>query len=176
MRFYAFALILFASFLLAASCGPFQRLDKRSKLIAVSKEGIIRGANFDIGPDSVKKIEGIAPAIEQDRFLSYSFAPDNFPQETLKVDYLFNVDNQLDFIAIDYRTNDDEAIKDITNNLRDFFRKRFGDGRVDELGWSTWDFKDTIGVPGNVEIILINETDPAYKGVKVDLVKYFEGE
>jgi hypothetical protein len=90
---------------------------------------------------------------------------------------MFNSDNQLDIIAIDYKTNDQEGLKDITENLREFFQKRYGEGRQDELGWNTWDFKDTTtAIPGTIEIVLLIENDPDYQGVKLELVKYFEEE
>jgi hypothetical protein len=170
--------LLWMALLLAfSSCNQFQRLDKRSKLIAASKEGVIRGVNFDISPDSVKKLETLTPDIDQDGFLSYSLIPKDFPNDTLKVDYMFNSDNQLDIIAIDYKTNDQEGLKDITENLREFFQKRYGEGRQDELGWNTWDFKDTTtAIPGTIEIVLLIENDPDYQGVKLELVKYFEEE
>ncbi len=176
MKLKGLGLIVLAFIMVSASCGPFQMLDKRSKIIAASKGGIIRGASFDISPDSVKAIEKIAPTIDQDGYLSYTILPEDFPSETLKVDYMFNIDNQLDIIAIDYRTKDEKAIQQITDNLKKFFQKRHGDGRTDELGWNTWDIKDTIGNKGTIEIVLLSENDPDYQGVKLELVKYFEGE
>lgn len=176
MKLKGLGLIVLAFILVSASCGPFQMLDQRSKLIAANKTGVIRGATFDISPDSVKALEKLTPTIDQDGYLSYTIVPEDFPTETLKVDYMFNADNRLDIIAIDYRTKDEKAIQQIANNLKGLFVKRYGNGRTDELGWSTWDVKDTIGQPGSIEIVLLSENDPDYQGVKLELVKYFEGE
>lgn len=163
--------------MLLVSCDQFQKLDKRSKLIAASKEGVIRGINFDISQDSVRKLETLSPTVDEDGFLSYSLVPEEFPNDTLKVDYMFNRDNQLDIIAIDYKTNDQEGLKEISENLRGLFQKRYGKGRTDELGWNTWDFKDSSTVvPGTIEIVLLVENDPEYQGVKLELVKYFDEE
>jgi hypothetical protein len=89
---------------------------------------------------------------------------------------MFNADNLLDIIAIDYKTKDIKAINEINDNLKKYFAKHYGEGREDDLGWSIWDFQDTIGLPGTVEIVLLTENDPDYQGVKLELVKYFDGE
>lgn len=160
-----------------ASCGPFQKLDERSKIIAASKEGVIRGVNFDISQDSVRKLETLSPMVDEEGFLSYSLIPTEYPDDTLKVDYMFNSDNQLDIIAIDYKTNSKEGLNEITENLRGLFQKRYGEGRKDELGWNTWNYNDSTNtIPGTVEIVLLIENAPQYQGVKLELVKYFADE
>lgn len=176
MKINGIGLVILAFILASASCGPFQTLDSRSKLIAARKDGLIRGATFDISPDSIKKLEQVIPVIDQETYVGYSFVHEDYPTETLRVDYMFNEDKRLDIIAIDYRTHDVKAIKEINENLRWYFQKQYGDGRKDEYGWSIWDFKDTIGLPGTIEIVLLSENNPDYQGVKLELVKYFEGE
>ncbi len=176
MKIRGIGLLILAWILVSASCGPFQKLDSRSKLIAARKDGLIRGVTFDISPDSIKRLEDTQPTIDKAGYLRYSFVPEDYPNDTLKVDYMFNEKERLDIIAIDYLTKDTEAIKEINENLKGYFKNKYGDGRQDQRGWSIWDFKDTIGLPGTVEIVLLIENDPDYQGVKLEMVKYFEGE
>lgn len=176
MKIHGYGLIVLAFIMVSASCGPFQKLDDRSQLIAARHGGLIRGATFDISPDSVKRLEGVEPIIDQESYVGYLFVHKDYPTETLKVDYMFNADNLLDIIAIDYKTTDVKAIGEINNNLKNYFVKLYGDGRQDDLGWTIWDFKDSTGLPGTVEIVLLTENAPNYQGVKLELVKYFEGE
>ena len=176
MKYSGLGLVILALILIAGSCSPFQMMDKRSKVLAANKEGVIRGMYFDLPIDSVKKLEMLPLIEEQPDYLRYIMIPEDFPQDTLEVEYIFNGDLILDFIAINYRTPEDDDIKDMTGNLKEFFEDKYGSCRQDELGWHTWDLKDTIGIPGTIEIVLKSETQPEYKGVKLELVKYFAGE
>jgi len=168
----AFSLLAFFS-----ACNDFKHLSKRGKLMVKNKHKMFRGLDFDMPLTEVKKSEGTQPDMEYPDYLRYRFAADSIaPGESLEVEYFFNKKDQLDLIIAFYNLTDTEEIKPLADELKRYLERDYGRPAQDEFGWYHWQFDDKTGEKGTVEINLAGETEEGYKGVELELTKYYEYE
>lgn len=163
--------------LLFASCKDFEDFNPHTKFILKSEEMMFRGIQFDKDKGAIKEAEQVAPEEEFPDYVRYLLSFEDNKDYTLDLEYFFNNDNRLDMIIAYYSLKTEEEQSLVFDELTREFTKRFGPGEEDELGWYTWKFKDQIGVPGQIEIILNTEkNDENGLGIDVELVKYYDFE
>lgn len=159
------------------ACSSFDRMGEDGKTLIASKEGLFRGLNMDISPTAVKQHETADLFEESEFYLGYQIV-DEETGKHLEIEYSFNNDNMLDFIATFYHLPNEKAANDLTNTLRKYLTDKHGSSKEDELGWYTWQIKDIQGEPGTIEIVLLTDIDNATKeyGVDLEMVKYYDQE
>ncbi|HXH18990.1 MAG TPA: hypothetical protein VNJ07_07885, partial [Chitinophagales bacterium] len=96
--------------------------------------------------------------------------------ESLEVEYFFNKNDQLDLIIAFYNLTDSTQLHPLAGELRRYFERKFGRARQDEMGWYHWELDDRTGEKGAIEISLTGETEEGYRGIELELSKYYEHE
>lgn len=163
--------------LLFISCKDFEDFNPHTKFILKNEEMVFRGVEFDKDKSVVLEKESGEPVEEFPDYLHYKYNFEENKKQQLELEYFFNSDNRLDMIIAYYKLKDEAEQSLVFDELIREFTKRFGPGEKDELGWYTWKFKDQLGIPGQVEIILNTEKDDANAfGVDLELVKYYDFE
>lgn len=163
--------------LMVSSCKPFDRLNDQAKDWLKTDEGYFRGISFDVGPEDVQKTEDALVTEAGEYYLSYEIVPDR-QGEHIEIEYSFNNDKKLDFIATYYMLPDAESVESVTKSVKAFLDKKYGKGKEDELGWHIWEIKDNSGEPGTIEIVMNSDIDMAGNsyGVDMEMVKYYDYE
>ncbi|MDX2002157.1 MAG: hypothetical protein SFW35_06985 [Chitinophagales bacterium] len=173
MRSYTLFLLIAVLF---SSCDSFWLKDKHTRAVLKSEKGFIRGVEFDMTKEQVKKIEKDTLVEESERFLGYVNEL-NKGKDHLQVEYFFNEKNQLDQIMINYYLNEEDDVQDLIADLTEYFNKKIGPGKKDEAGWNIWNYEDKKGAPGNVDILLFRKLDNTYgRIVDLEIVKYYNWE
>lgn len=159
------------------ACSSFDRMGEDGKVLIASKEGFFRGLNMDVSPTVVKQHETADLYEESEFYLGYQIV-DEANAKHLEIEYSFNNDNMLDFIATFYHLPTEKAANDLTQSLKNYLTDKHGPSKEDELGWYTWQVKDTQGEPGTIEIVLLTDIDNANGeyGVDLEMVKYYDQE
>lgn len=163
--------------MLLASCTSFDRLSDPAKDWLKTDEGFFRGMSFDMSPAEVQQLEQAIVTEAGEFYLSYEVVPER-QGEHIEIEYSFNNDKKLDFIATYYMLASAEAVQDLTQTVKVYLDKKYGKGKEDELGWHTWEVRDDKGEPGVVEIVLNSDIDMAEGdyGVDMEMVKYYDYE
>lgn len=177
MRLGKICIALLTMTALLQACSPFDRLGEDGKLLLGSDEALFRNIDMDVNPTVVKQTETASLTEESEFYLGYEQLPGADGQH-IELEYSFNNDNKLDFIAAYYKMPDEQSVTELTAALEKYFDKKYGDSKEDELGWHIWTFADAKGEPGNIEIVLNSDIDNAEQeyGVDLEIVKYYEYE
>lgn len=172
-RYY---ILIFIISVLVSSCKDFQDFSPHSKLILKNEKMMFRGIEFDKNKATITELESSQPIEEYPDYLRYKYSLEKSDTTELELEYFFNNDNRLDMIIAYYTIENEDVKNKIFDELLREFTKRFGPGEKDELGWYTWKFKDQIGIPGQIEIILNQESNDGFQGIDIEFVKYYEFE
>lgn len=166
-----------ALLLLISSCTPFDRMNDQAKDWLKTEEGFFRGISFDVSPEEVQKTEDALITEAGEYYLSYEQVPDRMG-EHIEIEYSFNNDKKLDFIATYYVLPDAETVEAVTKSVQSYLDKKYGEGKKDELGWHIWEIDDKTGEPGTIEIVMNSDIDMAGEsyGVDMEMVKYYDYE
>jgi hypothetical protein len=159
---------------LFASCnGLF--MDKRTKAVIKSGDGLLRGVELDMTLPQVRAIETDTLVEENASFLGY-VRERKRGKDHLEVEYSFNPEGKLDLIMIYYYMEKEEDAKKLVADLKEYFDKKIGASKTDEMGWQVWEYPDKKGLAGNVEIILNKKVDEQGRVVELEIVKYYQAE
>ncbi|MEX0811502.1 MAG: hypothetical protein WD048_04735 [Chitinophagales bacterium] len=162
--------------ILLSSCKDFNDFSPHTQFILKNEQMMFRGIEFDINKATVLETEASEPTEEYPDYLLYNYQLNEQDEPQLELEYFFNNDNRLDMIIAYYTLENEEEKARVFDELIREFTKRFGPGEKDELGWYTWKFKDQIGIPGQIEIILNPENTDGFRGIDIEFVKYYEFE
>lgn len=139
-----------------------------------TKKKLFRGLSFDMTLAQVKETEDLNPELEYRDYLRFKILADSIAAgESVDVEYFFNKKDQLDLMIAFYNLSGTDDIQPLINELKNFLENKYGRAKQDELGWYHWEFDDRKGEPGTIEINLVGETEEGYRGVELELIKYY---
>lgn len=177
MRLGKITIVVLLLMAVIQACSSYDRLGEDGQTLIASKEGLFRGLNMDVSPTAVKQHETAEIFEESEFYLGYQIVEPEKGKH-LEIEYSFNNDNMLDFIATFYHLPSEKEAIDLTNSLRQYLTDKYGPSKEDELGWYTWQIKDETGEPGTIEVVLLSDIDNANAeyGVDLEMVKYYDQE
>lgn len=159
-----------------SGCDPFKSMSDEAQMVLKSKKGLVRDIQFDQSIDEIKAIEKLTVSEAFSNYLLYSQLLEGDTATKMEVEYFFNKQDQLDYVAINCQIPDSAQADVVREDLKGFLEKKYGPSEQDEYGWYVWEFKDEKGVPGYIEVELSSQTEEGQTGISLEFVKYYDFE
>ena len=108
---------------------------------------MLRGVDFNISQDELKKIEKskLYESTSDHLFYEFSYPKDSTPfAEYANVEYFFDENNKLDIITTDIYLSDSFQEVTLQKKFIEYYNKRYGNSKNDDYAYDVWNgsFKD----------------------------------
>lgn len=148
---------------------------KQSEVLIANGLGIFRSINFDMDIENVKKYETATLVNATEDYLRYEIKKINNSSEYVEIEYHFSKE-RLDLITVFYSAENEVALKKLFDEMKKHYSNKYGNATGDDAGWQRWEFEDTEGLPGSIEIMMKYESLNDVHGLDIEIVKYYKDE
>ncbi len=151
-----------------------------SSVFISENDKVFRNVNLDMALNLVKEAEDVSELNLTSETKNYLHFEQDLNIDTLKgvdyveVKYIFDDQDRLDIITVNYYIQDSLVNNDVFNHLNESFNEKYGDYYIDSDGYTVWESSyqraDTLDVVYDIGIRkLVKLNDP---GITIEMMRF----